>query len=93
MACHRLRRLVTHAVGAEQAMEEEYDKLADASGLPVYKFRGDEEREFVKANLNTQSFPTINYIDASGKAIKYESEDRSVGAMAEFAKSGGKVAA
>jgi|UniRef100_A0A7S3S954 phosphoadenosine phosphosulfate reductase len=76
-----------------QAMEEEYDKLADASGLPVYKFRGDEEREFVKANLNTQSFPTINYIDASGKAIKYESEDRSVGAMAEFAKSGGKVAA
>jgi len=74
-------------------MEEEYDKLADASGLPVYKFRGDEEREFVKANLNTQSFPTINYIDASGKAIKYESEDRSVGAMAEFAKSGGKVAA
>ena len=48
---------------------------------------------YLKANLNTQSFPTINYIDASGKAIKYESEDRSVGAMAEFAKSGGKVAA
>merc|ERR1719240_661451 len=31
-----------------QAMESEYEKLADATGLPVYKFRGDEQREFVR---------------------------------------------
>merc|ERR1712032_692514 len=75
-----------------QAMEDEYDKLAAESGLPVYKFRGDEQREFVSANLNTASFPTINYISASGEAIKYESEDRSVEAMAAFAKSAAPVA-
>ena len=74
-----------------QAMEDEYAKLAEASGMPVYKFRGDEEREFVEANMNTKSFPTINLL--SGKEFtKYESEDRSVDAMVAFAK-GGKVAA
>jgi len=76
-----------------QGMEEEYSKLAAETGMPVYKFRGDEQREFVSAEMNTQSFPTINLITKDGKAIKYESEDRSVGAMASFAKSGGKVAA
>eukprot|EP00962_Isochrysis_galbana_P014896 scaffold4265_cov105-Isochrysis_galbana.AAC.2 len=74
-------------------MEPEFDKLAAATGLPVYKFRGDEERDFVSANLNTKSFPTINYIGTDGKPIKYESEDRTVTAMAAFAKAGGKVAA
>jgi phosphoadenosine phosphosulfate reductase len=73
-----------------QAMEENFDKLADATGLPVYKFRGDEQREFVEANLNTSSFPTINYVGPDGKPIKYESEVRTVEAMAAFAKSGGK---
>jgi phosphoadenosine phosphosulfate reductase len=70
-----------------QAMEDEYTKLADATGLPVYKFRGDEEREFVSAEMNTKSFPTINKISVAGDAIKYESEDRSVEAMAAFATS------
>jgi phosphoadenosine phosphosulfate reductase len=74
-----------------QAMEDEYEKLADATGMPVYKFRGDEQREFVEANLNTTSFPTINFVGADGKPIKYESEVRTVDAMAEFAKSGGKA--
>jgi len=76
-----------------QAMEEEFEKLADATGMPVYKFRGDEQREFVEANLNTSSFPTINYVGADGKPIKYESEVRTVEAMADFAKSGGKMPA
>jgi len=75
-----------------QGMEAEYEKLAAASGLPVYKFRGDEERAFVEAEMNTKSFPTVNYL-GGGKAVKYESEDRSVEAMAAFAKAGGKVAA
>merc|ERR1712228_314991 len=70
-----------------QAMEDEYTKLHEATGLPVYKFRGDEEREFVSAEMNTKSFPTINKISVSGDAIKYESEDRSVEAMAAFATS------
>jgi len=69
-----------------QAMEEEYSKLAGVSGLPTYKFRGDEQREFVEAEMNTKSFPTINFMTASGELIKYESEDRSVEAMAAFAK-------
>jgi len=76
-----------------QGMEEEYEKLAGETGMPVYKFRGDEQREFVGQELNTKSFPTINYIGADGSATKYESEDRSVAAMAAFAKAGGKVAA
>lgn len=76
-----------------QAMENELEKLSAASGLPVYKFRGDEERAFVEANLNTKSFPTINLVGKDGKVIKYESEDRSVAAMTKFAKTGGKVAA
>ena len=57
----------------------------------MYKFRGDEQREFVEANMNTKSFPTINYISAKGEAIKYESEERTATAMADFAK--GAVAA
>ena len=43
--------------------------------------------------MNTQSFPTINYLTESGELIKYESEDRSVEAMTAFAKGKGKVAA
>merc|ERR1719454_850354 len=74
-----------------QAMEDEYSKLSAASGLPTYKFRGDEQREFVEANMNTKSFPTINYLSAKGEAIKYESEERTATAMADFAK--GAVAA
>ena len=76
-----------------RGLEEEYEKLAGETGMPVYKFRGDEQREFVGQELNTKSFPTINYIGADGSATKYESEDRSVAAMAAFAKAGGKVAA
>ena len=37
--------------------------------------------------MNTKSFPTINYLSASGELIKYESEDRSVDAMKAFVKS------
>jgi len=74
-----------------QGMEEEYEKFAADAGVPVYKFRGDEEREFVGAELNTKSFPTINFIAADGTATKYESEDRTVAALKSFA--GSKVAA
>jgi len=52
--------------------------------VDVYSFRGDEEREFVQGNLNTQSFPTVNVIKADGTAVKYESEDRTVAAMKKF---------
>jgi len=76
-----------------QAMEPEFDKVSAAAGVPTYKFRGDEQREFVGAELNTKSFPTINFIGADGTAVKYESEDRSVEAITAFVKSGGKVPA
>jgi len=74
-----------------QAMEEEYTKVAEVSGLPTYKFRGDEQREFVEAEMNTESFPTINYLSADGKLVKYESDERSAEAITAFAK--GAVAA
>jgi len=77
-----------------QAMEDEYGKLAAAGGFSTYKFRGDEQREYVEAELNTKSFPTINFVAADGSVTKYESEDRSVEAMTAFFESmKGKVAA
>jgi len=76
-----------------QAMEDEYSKLSEAAGIPTYKFRGDEQREYVEANLNTKSFPTINFVAADGTVTKYESEKRSVEDLKAFAASKGKVAA
>merc|ERR1719486_1331358 len=67
-----------------QAMEDEYGKLAESLDVPVYKFRGDEVREFVTAEMNTQSFPTINFIKEDGTPVKYESEERTVEAMTAF---------
>lgn len=68
------------------AMEEEFEKFAAEYGgdVDMYSFRGDEEREFVQDNLNTQSFPTVNVIKADGTAVKYESEDRTVEAFKAF---------
>ena len=66
-----------------QGMEEAYEKFAAdaaAKGITVAKYRGDEDRDFVQSNFNTESFPTINVIKG-GKATKYESEDRSVEAL------------
>jgi len=65
-------------------MEDEFAKFAEGSDIDVYKFRGDEEREFVSANLNTESFPTVNVVKADGSVVKYESEDRSVDAIKKF---------
>jgi phosphoadenosine phosphosulfate reductase len=73
-----------------QALEPEFEKLSAAAGVPVYKFRGDEQRDFVTANFNTQSFPTINVVTSKGEVLKYESEDRSVDAMAAFVKANAK---
>lgn len=73
-----------------QALEADFEKLSSATGLPVYKFRGDEEREFVAAEFNTKSFPTINVINSKGDVIKYDSEVRSVEAMAAFVKANAK---
>jgi len=69
-----------------QGMEEEYEKFAAEMGddLSVYKFRGDEQREFVEANLNTKSFPTINVVKADGTVVKYESEERDVASIKAF---------
>merc|ERR1712216_126389 len=67
-----------------QAMEDEFDKVAGVAGVPTYKFRGDEQRDFVGSELNTQSFPTINLITASGEVVKYESEARSASDIAAF---------
>jgi thiol-disulfide isomerase/thioredoxin len=75
-----------------QKMEPEFEAfakelLATGSGadkVEVYKFRGDEEREFVGQALNTKSFPTINVITADGRVIKYESEKRDVASFKKF---------
>jgi len=68
-----------------QAMEDSLDEFASTDLLPTYKFRGDEVRDFVSENLNTNSFPTINVLTKSGDFVKYESEDRSVEAIKKFA--------
>jgi phosphoadenylyl-sulfate reductase (thioredoxin) len=76
-----------------QKLEPEFEELAKSLGsTKVYKYRGDEDRDFVSANYNTKSFPTINVVKG-GKAIKYESEDRSVAAMKKFVEDNIKVAA
>jgi phosphoadenylyl-sulfate reductase (thioredoxin) len=67
-----------------KSMEDEFEKFAAASDLDVYSFRGDEEREFVQGNLNTESFPTVNVIKADGSVVKYESEVRTVEAINAF---------
>ncbi len=70
-----------------QKMEDEFEKLAvelKKEGVDVYKFRGDEEREFVGQELNTKSFPTINVIGSDGSVTKYESEVRDVASMKKF---------
>lgn len=43
-------------------MEDEYEAFAAKmkGTMDVYSFRGDEEREFVMENFNTNSFPTVN---------------------------------
>ncbi|GAX13448.1 hypothetical protein FisN_34Lh054 [Fistulifera solaris] len=71
-----------------QAMEDEYEKFAAAMAgeMDVYTLRGDEDREFVMENLNTNSFPTVNVIKADGTAVKYESEVRTVEAFSKFVK-------
>ena len=67
-----------------QAMEDEYAKLASAAGIPVAKFRGDEQRDFVAARLNTASFPTVNVITKDGDVVKYDSEERTVADFEAF---------
>lgn len=67
-----------------QGMEDEFAKYAESAGVPVYKFRGDEEREFVGEHLNTKSFPTINFVKKDGSVVKYESEDRKVDDFKKF---------
>ncbi|KAL7551982.1 hypothetical protein ACHAWF_015198 [Thalassiosira exigua] len=70
-----------------QGMEDEFAKYAESAGVPVYKFRGDEEREFVQEYLNTESFPTVNFVKSDGSVVKYDSEARSADDFANFVKS------
>jgi len=67
-----------------QEMEGEYTKFAEEANVDVFKFRGDEMRDFVSQNLNTESFPTVNVVKADGTVIKYESEERTVAAFKAF---------
>jgi thiol-disulfide isomerase/thioredoxin len=72
-----------------QAMEDEYEKLAaslGAKGITVSKYRGDEDRDFVTAEFDVKSFPTINAFKA-GKMVKYDSEVRDVDALTAFVES------
>ena len=70
-----------------QGMEDEFTKYAESAGVPVYKFRGDEERDFVQEHLNTKSFPTVNFVKSDGSVVKYDSEARSAADFANFEKS------
>jgi len=78
-----------------QAMEDEFSAFAkEMDGeLDVYKLRGDEIRDYVTKEYNTESFPTINIVKEDGTVVKYESEDRSVEALKKFAASALKTTA
>jgi len=67
-----------------QGMEESYASLASSIDVPAYKLRGDEVREFVQAEFNTESFPTVNYVKADGTVVKYDSEKRDVDSLKAF---------
>lgn len=69
-----------------QKMEDEFESFATAMDgkMDVYSFRGDDKRDFVMENFNTNSFPTVNVITPDGIAIKYESEVRTVEAFQKF---------
>jgi len=69
-----------------QGMEDEFAAFAEQADIDVYKFRGDEKRDFVQAELNTESFPTVNVIKADGTVVKYDSEARTVDAFNDFVK-------
>ena len=77
-----------------QKMEPALEELALAAAaapagsrpLRVCKLRGDEHREFVRAHLQTTSFPTILLAPAGGgPMVKYGSEERSARALLAFA--------
>jgi phosphoadenylyl-sulfate reductase (thioredoxin) len=83
--------MVTYAPWCQfcQAMEDEYEKLAaklGAKGITVAKYRGDEDRDFVSAEFDVKSFPTITAFKG-GKMTKYDSEERSVEKLTEFVES------
>ena len=76
-----------------QGMEDALEEYAKTAGVPVYKFRGDEERVFVQEKLNTESFPTVNFVKGDGSVVKYDSEARSAEDFAKFEKSFEKATA
>ena len=61
-----------------QAMEAEYQKLAERQGpVQVAKFQADIDREFAQSRLGLQTFPTIVLLPkATPGYIKYPSERR-----------------
>lgn len=69
-----------------QAMEDDFANFAkEMDGtFDVYKLRGDEIRDYVTKEYNTNSFPTINVVKEDGTVVKYDSEDRSVDALKKF---------
>jgi len=72
-----------------QAMESDFSDFASQMDgkMDVFKFRGDEVRDFVSAELNTESFPTINVIKADGTVVKYDSEKRDPASIKAFVES------
>jgi len=67
-----------------QDMEEELNSFAKTTNIDVYKFRGDELRDFVRNNLNTESFPTLNLVQSDGSLIKFESDQRNCESLTFF---------
>lgn len=55
------------------------------SSLRIPRRRG--ARDSVQANLNTESFPTVNFVKSDGSVIRCDSEARSAEDFANFEKS------
>jgi phosphoadenylyl-sulfate reductase (thioredoxin) len=73
-----------------QKMEAQLARLAAVApglGLKVAKLRGDTVREFVRANLATQSFPTLLAFPKAGggkQFVKHATEERSAEDLLAF---------
>lgn len=74
-----------------QGMEEAYDALAaemKGGSVTVAKYRGDEDKAYVQANLQTETFPTIVMLPKnSDKVIKFPSERRDTETLGLWVKS------
>merc|ERR1711966_319233 len=90
-----------HVAGAEQTFDRDLwedgaVKTLASNDEALALLDGDEEAGvvvFAQEKLNTESFPTVNFVKGDGSVVKYDSEARSAEDFAKFEKSFEKATA